>query len=375
MAGKKGHRSFGYLRKLPSGRWQASYQGPDLTRHKAPSTFHAKVDAEGWLTDERRIIERGDWRAPSDRQRATVDTPVTLGEYAGPWLTDRTLKPRTRQHYGQLLERHILPTFATVPLKGITPQLVRSWHARLLTDRPTLRAHAYALLRTILQSALQDGEINANPCHIRGAGNAKRASKTEPATLDQLATIVETMPERYRLMVLLAAWCSLRYGEVTELRRKDIDLTNGVLRVRRAVTRVNGEFVVGTPKSDAGTRDVAIPPHLLPVVREHLAANMTGKDGLLFPSASDPTKHLMSTAMQNYFVRAREAAGRPDLRFHDLRHTGAVLAAQTGATLAELMGRLGHSTPAAAMRYQHAAQGRDAQIAAALSAMAEANTP
>jgi len=70
------------------------------------------------------------------------------------------------------------------------------------------------------------------------------------------------------------------------------------------------------------------------------------------------------------YYPARDAAGRPDLRWHDLRHTGAVLAASTGATLAELMGRLGHSTPQAAMRYQHAAKGRDQAIARALSAIA-----
>ena len=71
-----------------------------------------------------------------------------------------------------------------------------------------------------------------------------------------------------------------------------------------------------------------------------------------------------------WFYKARDKANRPDLRFHDLRHSGAVLAAATGATLAELMGRLGHSTPAAAMRYQHAAQGRDREIAALLSKLA-----
>ncbi|MFN2347447.1 MAG: hypothetical protein ABR616_17250 [Dermatophilaceae bacterium] len=68
------------------------------------------------------------------------------------------------------------------------------------------------------------------------------------------------------------------------------------------------------------------------------------------------------------FYPARKAAGRDDLRC-DLRHTGAVLAAQTGSTLAELMGRLGHSTPGAAMRYQHAAADRDAEIARRLSAL------
>jgi integrase len=74
--------------------------------------------------------------------------------------------------------------------------------------------------------------------------------------------------------------------------------------------------------------------------------------------------------MNRWYYKARDKAGRPDLRFHDLRHSGAVLAASTGATLVELMGRLGHSTPAAAMRYQHAAQGRDREIAALLSKLA-----
>jgi integrase len=72
-----------------------------------------------------------------------------------------------------------------------------------------------------------------------------------------------------------------------------------------------------------------------------------------------------------HWYKARKAAGRDDLRWHDLRHSGAVLAAATGASLAELMARLGHSTPQAAMRYQHAAQGRDREIAALLSKIAE----
>ena len=151
------------------------------------------------------------------------------------------------------------------------------------------------------------------------------------------------MPQRYRLMVQLAAWCALRFGELTELRRGDVDTKVGVLRIRRAVVRwpVRGQ----EPKSDAGIRDVNIPPHLLPMVREHLLTHTaSGLDGLLFPSKNDPTQHMRQSALTRVNYPARKAAGRPDLRFHDLRHTGAVLAAQTGATLAELMGRLGHST-------------------------------
>ena len=117
---------------------------------------------------------------------------------------------------------------------------------------------------------------------------------------------------------------------------------------------------------------MAIPPHLLPVVREHLTTFAAwGKDGLLFPAAIKGG-HLGHGTFFKTWDKARKAAGRPDLRFHDLRHTGAVLAAQTGATLAELMNRLGHSTPAMAIRYQHASDDRDAEIARLLSRMVEA---
>ena len=86
----------------------------------------------------------------------------------------RDLKPTTRQHYASLLERQINPTFGHFKLADISPASVRVWHATLDSTRPTLRAHAYGLLRTILGTAVDDREIDSNPCHIRGAGNSKR---------------------------------------------------------------------------------------------------------------------------------------------------------------------------------------------------------
>jgi len=361
---KPTRRGFGAIRKLPSGRYQASYLGPDTVRRTAPVTFDTRDDAEGWLSDRRREITGGDWTPPVRRK------PLTFGEYAERWLTNRPLKPRTRSHYRWLLDSKILPTFESVALKAVTPDLVGDWHSGLGGANPTARAHAYGLIRSILGDAVQNRLIDFNPCHIRGAGNSRRAHKVRPATLEELEALVAALPsDRYKLMTLLAAWCALRFGELTELRRKDIDTKNGVIRIRRAVARVNGRPVIGTPKSDAGSRDVNIPPHLLPALKAYLADNITGgRDGLLFPAA-DGVSHMAPSTLYRVFYAAREAAGRPDLRFHDLRHTGAVLAASTGATLAELMGRLGHSTPGAALKYQHAAQGRDAEIAAALSAL------
>jgi len=366
MPNNRGRKSsFGSLRTLPSGRIQARYTGPDGLTHTAPVTFTTKGDAETWLSTVRTDMVRGLWRPANNAK------PMTFEDYSAAWLADRTLKPRTRSHYSSMLDKQILPTFGAFTLKAITPDVVRRWHAEMGGTRPTLRAHCYGLLRAVLGSAVQDQLIVVNPCHIRGGASSRRVHKVRPATLTEIEHLVQaTRPERYRLMVLLATWCAMRFGELAELRRGDVDVRSGVIRVRRAVVRVDGQVLVSTPKSDAGIRDVAIPPHLMPMVNEHLRTNIAGsKEGLLFP-ASDGVSHLAPSTLYKAFYRARGAAGRPDLRFHDLRHTGAVLAASTGASLAELMGRLGHSTPAAAMRYQHTAAGRDAEVARALSALA-----
>ncbi len=177
----------------------------------------------------------------------------------------------------------------------------------------------------------------------------------------------------------LAAWCAVRFGELVELRRGDIafyttdDGDGAIIHITRQAVRVGGTYHVGPPKSDAGIRDVTVPPHLVPMLKSHLDQHV-GKPttALLFPAITDPTAHLQPSAFTRNYYKARAASNRKDLRFHDLRHTGAVLAAQSGATLAELMARLGHSTPEAAMRYQWAAQGRDRKIAEQLSALAQA---
>jgi integrase len=205
---------------------------------------------------------------------------------------------------------------------------------------------------------------------IRGAGSAKRAVTIRPASLDELAKLTDAMPERYQAMILLASWCALRFGELTALRRRDVDLDDAVIRVRRGVVRTRAGFTVSTPKSTASVRDVTIPPHLLPALRGHMVDHVApGADSLVFPAAGGG--HLAPSSFQRGYYRAREAAGRPDLRFHDLRHTGAVLAAGTGASLAELMERLGHSSSAAALRYQHVVKGRGRQIAEALSKLVD----
>lgn len=391
---KKGtpRRGFGRIRTERSGRISAAYVGPDGELHRAATTFEDEDTARAWLVQEKRLIQNEDWTPPADRAKFRQMKGQTFGEFAEDWLANRQvkgrpIKQRTKDHYQDLLNTFILPAFEDKPLRSITPDAVDAWYRSLDPKRPTYRAHAYSLLRTILGS-VDRAILPANPAAIRGAGNTRRRHHVEPLSLDELAALTQAMPENRRLMVLLAAWCAMRFGELAELRRSDIDMKNQLVKVRRGVVRTSEGVKVGSTKSDAGARNIAIPPHLMPTVKAHLADHTEpGRDALLFPSASgghlapstfygrEPKKEKVNGVEQykggHGYYKARAVAGRPDAHFHDLRHTGAVLAAQTGATLAELMARLGHSTPAAAMRYQHAARDRDTAIAAALSKMVE----
>jgi integrase len=175
---------------------------------------------------------------------------------------------------------------------------------------PRLNEHAYTVLKEIVATAVQDERLERNPCRERMRKPVRHIG--EPASLDELALLVAALPERPRLMIELATWCALRFGEVAELRRGDIDLKNGVIRVTRAVQRVDGTKIVAAPKADS-VRVVAFPLHIGEAIKEHLKNHTQwGRDGLLFPTTHGE-QYRAPTFHQAYSREARETAGRPDL--------------------------------------------------------------
>lgn len=381
MAGKAGRRGWGFIRRLPSGRYQASYIGPDLLRHRAERTYTSKLDAERWLSDERWSIEREEWTPPSERAAKAKARGITLAEFGPTWIEQRTkggepLKPRTKSHYRALFNDHISPTLGRLALQDITSQAVRDWHARTLVDKPTYRAHAYGLLHGMLATAVADELIPVNPATIKGA--AKSSRKRQPVILDvaevgRLADVIK--PERFKAFIVITAWCGFRWGEVTELRRRDVAEGCIEIAVDRGVTHRDGACSVDTPKSGEARR-VVVPPHVRPVVQHHLDTFVAdGPDALLFPPARGGC-HLRDKVFRDtYYDPALAAIGRdgksrPRPTLHDLRHFAGTQTARVG-NLVETMGRLGHKTVGASLLYQQIAQGRDAEVAAALSRLAE----
>jgi integrase len=382
MAAKTGQRRWGHIRKLNSGRFQASFIGPDLRRYNGPCPFDTKLMAEGWLARERELIQLAAyggtrWASPVERDAKAAVRGETVESYGKRWVAGRNIKRRTQLEYTALLTKHIVPVLGERGIGSLTTDEVNRWYAKTLVDKPTARKHAYSLLHAICASAVDDDHLlDKNPCQIKRAMTTTR--KREPVLLsvaDLAAVAAAIKPERFGALVLLSAWAALRFGEVTELRRRDFDAACETVVISRAVTHLSGgdpskRCNLDTTKTGKG-RTVALPPHIRADIKHHLDTHVGPEpDALLFPSARGAC-HLSQNVFREALNAACKTIGRDGVTHHALRHLGATLATRAGGSLAEVQARLGHSTVRAAMLYQHAASGRDAEIAAALSALAE----
>ncbi len=363
MANSKGsRRRFGALRQLPSGQWQARYPGPDGVMRPADTTFRTKTEAAEWLVDKEAEIRAGDWIDPEAGK-------ITLRKYAETWVAERPkMRPTTRERSATLVRLYIAPHLGDLAIGDIRDPHIRRWYKQLGDNKvgAATIARTYQLLKSIFNTAVEDELIRRNPCRIKGAAIYKPEERPV-LTITEVYAIAENVPERYRVLVLLGTFTGLRWGELAGLKRKNVDLEACTVRVDTIVVELGrgGLLLDQEPKSEAGRRTVAFPAQLKPLLEAHLKGHVAdSSSAYVFTSPRGAV--LRRANFRATWVEAVKAAGLSDVRFHDLRHTGATIAAQTGATLKELMKRIGHSTERAAMNYQHAAKGRDQEIATAL---------
>jgi integrase len=329
----------------------------------APRTFARRSEAERYLSLIEAQIARGEWIDPA---RATVQ----LRDYATQWIDQRPgLRPRTVDLYRSLLRRHINPRLGDVPLGKLDTPLIREWRAKLLADGvSSTTAKAYRLLRAVLMTAVREDRIlPRNPCQVRGA-DREHAAERPVLSVAQVVALADAVPERYRAMILLTTFASLRFGEVTALERRDLDLDASTVRVRRTFSEVPGQgLVVGPPKSAAGNRTVTVPSLVMAAVRDHLTAYIEPDPAaLVFTGPKGAPIRRGNARSLLRWADALDSLGLTGIRFHDLRHTGNTLAARSGVSTRDLMARMGHDSVRAALIYQHATTEADARIAAAL---------
>ncbi|HEX5404921.1 MAG TPA: site-specific integrase [Pseudonocardiaceae bacterium] len=368
MPNNKGRkRRFGSIRKTPLGEHQASYLGPDGRRHFAPRRFKKAGDADKWLTKVEALIIAGDWTDP-DRAK------VTLGDYADTWITERPgLRPRTVELYRWLLRKHIAPFLGATELGRLSPAVVRQWRSDLLTAgvSASVAAKSYRLLRAVLNTAVDPDRIIArNPCKVPGADRETPAERPV-ISVAQVFDLAELMPARFRVMVLVTAFASLRFGEVTALRRSDIAEDASWLRVTRGFVEVPGRGLIeGPPKSRAGVRTVIVPSAIRPEIVRHLTEFVQpGSDALIFTGEQGHAIRRASFGQRVKWVKVVADLGLAGLHFHDLRHAGNIWASKAGMSTKDLMARMGHDDMRAALIYQRATSDADQRIADRLSEM------
>jgi integrase len=362
---KSRQRRFGTIRRLPSGRYQVRYWGPDGVRRSADDTFATKTEGQDWLTLKEAEILEGDWIDPEAAE-------VLVPDYAATWIDERPgLRPKTILIYQGLLRRHIAPHFANVTVGEVTLARVRRWRKKLLDSgvSEVTAAKAYRLLRAVFNTALDDGLIRRNPCRIKGA-DRENSPERPVLTVGQVYALADAVGLRYRPLILLAAFTSLRWAELAALRPEDIDLDTRTVRVTRQLHYHQAGHSFGPPKSRAGVRVVDFPDLISSDLREHLAWLPKSAALAFATSTGSPLAH--SNFRRRVWLPALAAVGLEGIHFHDLRHTGNQLTANAGANPKELMARMGHDSERAALIYLHSTSARQRTLADAVGEAARA---
>ena len=219
-----------------------------------------------------------------------------------------------------------------------------------------------------MNTAVDDGLIKRNPCRIKGAGS-EDSPERPVLSVAQVYALADAVGLRYRALILLAAFSSLRWGELVALRPEDIDPDGCTVRVTRQLNKPGTVPVFGPPKSRAGRRVVDFADLIVPDLRKHLRSVPPG--GLAFTSAEG-----MALSNTNFRRRvwgpALAAVGLEGVHIHDLRHTGNQFTANAGANPRELMARMGHDSPRAALIYMHSSDKRQRTLADAVAKAARA---
>jgi len=330
----------GTVRRLGSGHYQARVTISG--RRVALGTFATRREATAAISNAT-TAGVGPSR-PADR--------LSLDAWAERWWATRVgHRPTTRARDRGVLDHHILPAFAGRRLDQVTASDVQDWVNQLAAHlAPSTVRRSYTILDQLLESAVDAGLLAAAP-NARTRLPRRERYEARFLTATELEHLAATIRPPWRAMVLTLAYATLRIGEAAGLRRADIDVEAGTLRVASSVVEVGGKLIEGPPKTAAGRRTMTMPASVMGELEDHLAryAGPThvfcaSQGGLLRP---DTWRSLV------WRPAVRKAALRP-LRIHDLKHTGVALLAAAGVDPSEISRRAGHSSVAFTYdRYGH----------------------
>jgi integrase len=357
----------GHVRKTSQGRYMARFPLGGRGRFRS-KTFDRKIDAERWLTAQTSARDSGSWVDP---RRSSE----TFGSVADAWLKSRRdVAASTLARDDSYLRNLILPHLGQLQLREVTVEELDGWvqHLDEVADKaPATVRKAFQIASSVLDRAVTLRKIPANPARV-GEGISLPAFDTsemrflEPAEVSALAGAV---PDRYRALILSAAYTGLRWGELAGLKAKRLSLAERRLTVAESLAEVGGHLSFKAPKTAASQRTVALPASLVAVLRDHLVEWPAVGDGLVFTDPEGGPVRRTNFRRRVWLPAVAETVGEP-MRFHDLRHTHAAWLIAHGEHAKTIQGRLGHASIATTLdRYGHLMDGLDEAAADRLDSM------
>jgi integrase len=332
----KGRRAFGSTRKLPSGRWQATYHS-DGRRHAAPRTFSSKADASAYLSSVETDLRRGAWIDPQL-------SAIPFSALASRWLSaGKTKRQASVDRDRSIIVNHLDPIFGHRPIGAIKPASIQAavdgWAAVYAAS--TVGRH-YACLRAILAHAEASEMILRSPCRGIRLPTVRRVERPvlNPEDLERLSDV---LGHEQGLFMWCGAVLGLRWAEVAGLTVDRLDLSARAIVVDRQLSRSSA---LVAPKSEAGIRVLSCPSWLIDdLVALHASEDHGNEHGQGFVFTNEAGKALSyANWRRRTWVTACDEAGLGGLKFHDLRSLAATALVKAGADVKTAQARLGHSS-------------------------------
>jgi integrase len=327
-------------------RYRVRYRRPDR-KQTDKRGFRTKRDAEAFAASVEVSKLRGEFVDATEAR-------ALIGPLGDAWLARQThLKPSSLRPVESAWRNHVRPVWGSVAVSDVRRTAVQQWVSELAAGdasadplrKPkgaTLVIRAYGVLAAVLDDAVSDRRTLSNPA--RGVSLPRKVRRPHIyLSHEQVHELAAA--SKYPTLVLLLAYCGLRWGEATALRVKHLDMLRRRILVEENAVQVGSRIEVGTPKNHK-KRTVPFPRFLL----EDLAAHCErkGRDDLVFSGADGQHLRLARVHEDNmsWFAGAVKRSGVPRITPHDLRHTAASFAVSAGANVKAVQRMLGHSSAA-----------------------------
>lgn len=368
---KRGAQGSGSIRKRSDGRWEARFtagRDPGTGRQVQKSIYGTtQAEVRKKLQAVTAAIDEGAYTSPS---------PLSVGAWLDIWVAEYLpdVKPRTAQSYRATVEGHLKPELGAVKLSALTAPQIQAVYNRLHNGglSPKTIKNLHGVLHKALEQAIEIGYIRFNPAR---ACKLPRVEKAEIHPLDEreIAAFMEAVKGHpFEAVYLATLFTGMRESEVLGLTWDNVNFESGTLTISRQLQRIDGEYRFTTPKNGK-TRRITPAPFVLDVLRKQrkrqaewqLRAGTAWQNESNLVFTNEIGRNLSAQTVYLQFKKAAAAIGRPDARFHDLRHSYAVAALESGDDVKTVQENLGHHTAAFTLDvYGHVTEKMKAESAA-----------